>query len=56
MGGTRQLEFRAEAFNVLNHPSWAPPGRDISNTTTFGVITNTVSAPRIIELAVKFYF
>jgi hypothetical protein len=56
MGGTRQLELRAEAFNVLNHPSWAPPGRDISNTTTFGVITNTASAPRIIELAVKFYF
>jgi len=23
---------------------------------TFGIITNTVSAPRIIELAVKFYF
>jgi len=23
---------------------------------TFGLITNTISAPRVIELALKFYF
>jgi hypothetical protein len=56
MGGTRQLELRAEAFNALNHPSWAPPGVSLANRNTFGIITNTVSEPRIVQLALKFYF
>lgn len=56
MGGNRNLEFRAEAFNALNHPSFGAPARDISVPNTFGTITNTVSSPRVVELAVKFYF
>ncbi len=56
VGGPRFAEFRIEAFNALNHPSFGPPGRDISVPTTFGVIRNTISSPRVIELAVKFYF
>ena len=56
MGGQRHLEIRGEFFNLLNHPSFGPPGRDISVPATFGVITNTISSPRVIELAVKFYF
>ena len=56
MGGPRYLEFRVEAFNLLNHPSFGPPARDISVPNTFGVITNTISSPRVIELALKFYF
>ena len=55
-GGARYAEFRIEAFNVLNHPSFGPPARDISVTNTFGTITNTVSSPRVVELAFKFYF
>ncbi len=53
---SRYVEFRAEAFNVFNIPSFGPPARDISAPNTFGLITTTVSAPRVIELVVKFYF
>ena len=56
VGGPRYLEFRAEAVNVLNHPSFGPPARDISVPNTFGLITSTVSSPRVVELALKFYF
>jgi len=56
VGSTRHLEFRVESFNAFNHPSFGPPFRDISNAGNFGQITNTISSPRVIELAVKFYF
>ena len=55
-GGARYAEFRVEAFNILNHPSFGPPARDISVPNTFGIITNTISSPRVIELVLKFYF
>src|SRR6478672_11542847 len=56
MGGPRYFEFRAEAFNLTNTPSFGPPARDIANTTTFGTITSTVSSPRNVELVLKFFF
>jgi len=56
VGSARHLEFRVESFNTLNHPSFGAPSRDISVPNTFGTITNTVSSPRVIELALKFYF
>ncbi len=56
MGSERYLEFRVETFNLTNTPSFGPPARDISVPNSFGKITTTVSSPRVIELALKFYF
>ena len=56
IGGPRYAEFRVEAFNVLNHPSFGAPFRDLASPATFGTIRNTVSSPRVVELVLKFYF
>jgi len=55
-GGERFIEFRAEAFNLTNTPSFSPPARDINAPNTFGTITNTVSTARTVELVLKFFF
>jgi hypothetical protein len=55
-GGQRYFEFRAEAFNLTNTPSFGPPGANINAPNTFGRITGTVSSARTVELVLKFYF
>jgi len=53
------VEFRAEAFNALNHPSFALPGgsiADISNPAVFGQITDTASAARVMQFALRLDF
>jgi len=50
------IDFRAEFFNFTNTPSFSPPARNISDPNTFGRITGTVSPPRNIEFALKYYF
>jgi hypothetical protein len=54
----RYVTFRVEAFNLFNHPNFAiqAGSADMSNPTTFGRIQNTFSAPRIVELVLKFIF
>ena len=56
VGGSRYFEFRAEAFNLTNTPSFGPPARDINAPNTFGTITSTVSSPRTVEMVLKFFF
>lgn len=56
------LQFRAEAFNAFNHPSFALPlnnvagTADFTNPSSFGVITQTASSPREMQFALRLEF
>jgi len=54
----RYVTVRIEGFNVLNHPNFAiqAGSANIADPTTFGRIQNTFSAPRIVELVLKFTY
>ena len=50
----KQLQFRAEFFNVFNHANFRLPDSDISSPT-FGQIQEALP-PRLVQLALKFLF
>ncbi len=52
---TMQFQFRAEIFNILNHPTFLAPSTSI-NSSSGGQVTTTLNAARIIQLALKFSF
>jgi hypothetical protein len=49
------LLFRAEFYNVLDHPQFANPDANFTSAT-FGVISSTAVNPRVVQLALKFVF
>jgi len=59
----KNLEFRAEFFNLLNHANFANPTLnaargpyvDLSNPDA-GIISDTLGNPRLIQFALKFTF
>ncbi len=63
LGESRHIEFRAEAFNVFNHPNFqfAAPGPQnsinstVMGTATFGYLTGA-RAPRQLQLALKRFY
>jgi hypothetical protein len=54
------LQMRADSFNIFNHPTFANPSANITNTSTVGKITSNASSPsyqaRTVEFGVKFMF
>ena len=56
------LQFRAEFFNLFNHPQFFMTGisdsgeQDIGTPSTFGVLNQTVNNPRLIQFALKLKF
>ena len=51
---SKQFQFRAEFFNLLNHPNFFVPDSDISSPT-FGQIQEA-RGQRLIQLALKFLY
>jgi hypothetical protein len=49
------LNFRAEFFNLFNHPQFGMPVNDI-NAIGFGSVNSTVNNPRLVQLALKLSF
>jgi len=57
-----KLQFRAEFFNLFNHPQFYMGGigdlgeQDINTTSSFGVINQTLNNPRLIQFALRLNF
>lgn len=50
-----RLQFRSEFFNLFNHPIFAAPFSTVGSQS-FGLVTSTTNAPRIIQFAAKLEF
>lgn len=52
-----RLQFRAEAYNVFNHPQFANPSSgNATGNTNFTVISASRNQPRIMQFALKLYY
>lgn len=52
---THNLQYRLEAFNVMNHPIWGAPNGNILSSG-FGQITGTAISMRQLQMALKYTF
>jgi len=55
VGEQRYFQFRMEAFNVLNHPTFDAPDTKITSST-FGVINSQSNRPRQLQMGLRFVF
>ncbi|MGH9454661.1 MAG: hypothetical protein ACRD2O_11905, partial [Terriglobia bacterium] len=52
---SKQLEFRAESFNIFNHAQFLNPDGNISDGANFGTVVQARD-PRLIQFALKLFF
>jgi hypothetical protein len=52
----QEVLFRAEFFNMLNHPNFGNPNSTLSSGARFGMITTNVGTPRNIEFSLRYSF
>jgi hypothetical protein len=53
--GERRVSFRIEVYNVLNHPNFALPDTNLSNST-FSQISSMQGHPRQFQVALRYAF
>ena len=53
---SRRLEFRAEAFNLLNTTILGTPGNDVNNPGGLGIVTSAANQARQLQFGLKFIF
>jgi hypothetical protein len=53
---TLNTEFRAEFYNIWNHPQFNNPANGVASTTTFGLISSSSVPPRVVQFALKLLF
>ena len=68
LGESRSLTFRAEAFNIFNHPDFDAPNNDVSffpnysgppsfpPSGSLGYIQHTIGSPRFLQLSLHLAF
>ena len=61
VGEMVRLDFRAEFFNIWNHPHFYLPGgssgmQDINAASSFGKVSATLNDPRLAQFALKLSF
>jgi Carboxypeptidase regulatory-like domain/TonB-dependent Receptor Plug Domain len=49
------LQFRAEFYNIWNHPQFNPPNNNV-NSASFGQISSSSVPPRVVQFALKYFF
>ena len=52
----QNVQFRAEFFNLANHPVFGNPTVARDNVNLFGVINSQVGNPRLLQFALKYSF
>src|SRR6184192_2195746 len=49
-------QFRAEAFNIFNHPNWGGASFNPTNLSSFGKITSKTGDVRNMQLSLRLFF
>ena len=53
----QQLKLRMDTFNTFNHPVFnGPSSATLLDTSQFGIITSTASAPRVLQVSLRYEF